>query len=207
MEEQGEQPTRDVGPPITLEVTPAPSGLSTAMTGLRWRTALGDLVEVWQAGELGRPVDWRWHVQARNGEILEQGEGHTRRRNARVAAMRYHPPVYPGTPTEPPASLVAKLLELLEHDDTIDVPPTRVAEVAARWAAELAPLLVQLPALPADQVETTWPAAWFSYVDTAPDVGEDVLVDGVPYKVAGRFPDGVPDRIRVRLTRSEARRA
>lgn len=29
-------------------------------------------IEVWQAA----PGDWHWHLKAKNGEILAQGEGH-----------------------------------------------------------------------------------------------------------------------------------
>lgn len=52
-----------------------------------WTTELGDVVTVWEAS----PEDWRWHVTAGNGEVLEQGEGHTRREDAVRAAVRYHP--------------------------------------------------------------------------------------------------------------------
>jgi len=187
-----------------IETLPAPEGLSPAMTGQRWTTAHGDRVTVWQAGALGRLIDWRWHVQARNGEIVGQGEGHPRRRSARIAAMRHHPPV--GQPAEVPAALVERLAGLLDRE-TAGPPGDDVRKIAEAWAAELAPLLTVAPPLPADQVETTWPAAWFSYLDDSPDVGAEVLVDGTPYRVAARYPDGVPDRIRVRLTRSEIRRA
>lgn len=244
---------------------------------LRWTTRYGDVVTVWQAAEIGRPVDWRWHVQARNGEIVGQGEGHSRRRIARMAAMRHHGPLrgpysnietrtdveppLPGSappallqkleeilhvlrndpfqgiasdrelarkvaeeiapllvaapelepapaPEAPPAALVEKLHELLEHDENTryyDVPGSG-RSAADRYASALLPFLVSLPALPDGELETTWPAAWFSYVDTAPDVGDEVLVNGVPHQVTLRLPDGVPDRIRVRLTRSEIRR-
>lgn len=82
-------------PEPLIETTPAPPGMSRSQTGQRWRTPLGALVEVWQAAPLGRPNDWRWNVKGRNGEIMDHGEGHTRWRNARRAAMRYHPPADP----------------------------------------------------------------------------------------------------------------
>lgn len=250
-------------PEPLIETTPAPPGMSRSQTGQRWRTPLGDLVEVWQAAPLGRPNDWRWNVKGRNGEIMDHGEGHTRWRNARRAAMRYHPPadpagelhvVFDGPPgpvagrfveTEnadgqgvgvgrweergkywhlilpgrlapeapeasdqhepPPLALVEKLAQLIA-DQGYHLPAS-ARLVAEDWALELAPLLVTLPELPPADVETTWPAAWFSYVEDSPDVGAEVLIDGTPYTVAARAPDGVPDRLRVRLTRSEIRRA
>lgn len=58
-----------------------------------WVTEHGDTVTVWQSAPLGTPMVWRWNVKAANGEIVGQGEGHPRRRSAREAAMRHHPPV------------------------------------------------------------------------------------------------------------------
>ena len=108
---------------VAIEVTPAPPGLSVAQTGYRWRTPLGDTVEVWQAAPLGHPLDWRWHVQAPNGEIVGQGEGHPRRRSARVAAMRYHWPAPPVVRGElhvvldgPPGPEAGRFVELEDAD-------------------------------------------------------------------------------------------
>jgi hypothetical protein len=57
----------------------------------RWTTTHGDVVEVWRVPRADRVEDWRWHVQARNGEIVEQGEGYTRKESACAAAKRHHP--------------------------------------------------------------------------------------------------------------------
>jgi uncharacterized protein YegP (UPF0339 family) len=38
--------------------------------------------------------EWRWHAQARNGEIVAQGEAHTRKEDAERAATH----VFPGVP-------------------------------------------------------------------------------------------------------------
>lgn len=35
-------------------------------------------IEVWQA----TPGDWHWHLKAKNGEILAQGEGHPTKQKA-----------------------------------------------------------------------------------------------------------------------------
>lgn len=56
---------------------------------MSWSTSHGDLVTVWEAS----PGDWRWHVQAANHEVVEQGEGHPRRITAVKAALRHHPRV------------------------------------------------------------------------------------------------------------------
>jgi hypothetical protein len=66
-----------------------------------WLTTHGDKVTVY--GHLvsestnwgGQVWDWRWHVQARNNRIVEQGEGHPRKSNAVRAALRHHPRVEP----------------------------------------------------------------------------------------------------------------
>lgn len=60
----------------------------------RWVTDHGDMVTVWRgAAPLAQPdqAPWHWHVQARNGEIVGQGEGHTRKEAAIAAAKRHHP--------------------------------------------------------------------------------------------------------------------
>lgn len=53
-----------------------------------WPTVHGDTVEVYSTG-----TEFRWRVQAANGEIVGQGEGHTRLSSAVDAAERHHPPV------------------------------------------------------------------------------------------------------------------
>lgn len=53
-----------------------------------WVTLHGDVVEVFTTGS-----EYRWHVQARNGEIVGQGEGHPQLSDAVSAAERHHPPV------------------------------------------------------------------------------------------------------------------
>jgi hypothetical protein len=72
-----------------------------------WLTNHGDKVTVWATTRTnwvligdgrfgsrnGERVEWRWHVQARNNRILEQGEGHPSKRNAVRAALRHHPRV------------------------------------------------------------------------------------------------------------------
>jgi hypothetical protein len=63
-----------------------------------WTTEHGDTVRVYLASGLGELLDWRWRVRAKNGETVGQGEGHPRRRSARYAAMRHHPPA--GSPEE-----------------------------------------------------------------------------------------------------------
>jgi hypothetical protein len=52
-----------------------------------WETTGGDVVELWQAED----GQWRWHVQAPNHEVVEQGEGYVRRIDAVDAALRHHP--------------------------------------------------------------------------------------------------------------------
>lgn len=76
-------------------MTPA-GGPGTPADGYRaldlpatWVTTHGDVVTVWEAS----PDDWRWHVTARNGEVVEHGEGHTREADAVRAALRHHPRV------------------------------------------------------------------------------------------------------------------
>lgn len=56
-----------------------------------WTTTHGDTVTIWQSARLGEVMNWRWRVRAKNGEIVGSGEGHTRRRKAREAALRHHP--------------------------------------------------------------------------------------------------------------------
>lgn len=73
-----------------------------------WETAHGDLVTVWQAAPLGSPMDWHWHVQAKNGEIVEGGEGYPRRSLAREAALRHHPVYRDGRPIDDPNSEVVE---------------------------------------------------------------------------------------------------
>ena len=53
-----------------------------------WKLANGDTVEVFRSG-----TQYRWHVQAANGEIVEQGEGHPSLHGAVEAAERHHPAV------------------------------------------------------------------------------------------------------------------
>lgn len=67
------------------------------MDEVTWQTNHGDKVVVWrslQVHAVGLDVTdvevWYWHVVARNGRVLEQGEGHTRRREAVTAALRHH---------------------------------------------------------------------------------------------------------------------
>lgn len=44
-----------------------------------------DKLEVYRSDHDG---DWHWHRQAANGEIIAQGEGYTRREDARTGALR-----------------------------------------------------------------------------------------------------------------------
>jgi len=54
-----------------------------------WTTIGGDRVTVYLDGQ----AEWRWHVQARNGEVVGSGEAHPDRRDAEAAALRHHPRV------------------------------------------------------------------------------------------------------------------
>lgn len=54
-----------------------------------WKTTHGDTVEVYEAGN----GEYRWRIQAGNGEVVEQGESHPVPWNAIAAAERHHPPV------------------------------------------------------------------------------------------------------------------
>lgn len=57
-----------------------------------WVTNHGDKVEVYNAQtQREGPDDFRWHVQSKNGEVVGQGEGHTRKEAAVEAAQRHHP--------------------------------------------------------------------------------------------------------------------
>jgi hypothetical protein len=57
-----------------------------------WRTTHGDVVSVFTRGRLR--TRWHWHVQSsRNWEIVEQGEGYSRRIDCVTAALRHHPRV------------------------------------------------------------------------------------------------------------------
>lgn len=63
------------------------------MTGIRqsWTTVLGDTVEVYETG-FGALREFRFRVQAANGEIVATGsEGYTRKSAAAEAARRYFP--------------------------------------------------------------------------------------------------------------------
>jgi hypothetical protein len=158
-----------------------------------WTTAHGDTVTVWQAAPPGRLLNWRWHVHAANGEIVGQGQGHTRRRNARAAAMRHHPPV--GGP--PSRYLIARLADLLEHEDRINLSYTAIPEVAATLAAQIVEE-ISTPVNP-DRTAVELPRAWLAVPDSIPMPGQRVLLDGVPHAVYGLETD--PDRAVVRLAR------
>jgi uncharacterized protein YegP (UPF0339 family) len=41
--------------------------------------------EIWRAA----PKDWRWHLKAKNGEIVSQGEGYKTRAGASKAVERH----------------------------------------------------------------------------------------------------------------------
>ena len=65
---------------------------------ITWTTTHGDTVEVWRSLQIHadgldvRNVEvWYWHVIARNGRIVGQGEGHSRKHAAVKAAERHHP--------------------------------------------------------------------------------------------------------------------
>ena len=185
-----------------IETTPAPAGMSPGMTGYRWTTAHGDTVEVWQAAGLGESLDWRWHVQSRNGEVVGHGEGHTRRRAAREAAQRHHPPV-----GEPSAELVDKLTELLDaagpRDWPLDAALDRSRELAAAWAKELAAAVRPLQAASAPPVTDTTavvlPRQWLALHEHEPTHGDRVLLGGQRHEVL--HLDRYPDRVVVHLAR------
>ena len=62
-----------------------------------WRTTHGDVVSVFTRGRLR--ARWYWHVQSSNNwEIVEQGEGYSRRIDAVTAAERHHPRVEAWSP-------------------------------------------------------------------------------------------------------------
>jgi len=46
------------------------------------------VVEVWQSSAT---FQWHWHAKAPNGEIVSQGEAHTRKWSAKRAARRLFP--------------------------------------------------------------------------------------------------------------------
>jgi len=109
-----------------------------------WTTTHGDTVTVYPTirlgdiRDMGKVFGWRWRVQATNGEILESGEQHPRRRNARVAAVRHHPPL--GAVTDTDAAAVTRFLAwLVDHDCAVahadHVPPTVFATAPAQHAA------------------------------------------------------------------------
>lgn len=54
-----------------------------------WPTEHGDTVEVYETEDR----EFRWRVQARNGEIVGSGESHTSPWTAIEAATRHHPPM------------------------------------------------------------------------------------------------------------------
>lgn len=115
-----------------------------------WMTTHGDTVTVYPTirlgdiRDMGKPFGWRWRVRAANGETLESGEEHTRRRDARTAATRHHPPL--GAPTDTDAAAVTRFLSwLVDHDcavahaDHVPAPvwataPAQHAAMVQRWA-------------------------------------------------------------------------
>ena len=58
-----------------------------------WTTTHGDEVRVFERLRLRKAKRWYWHVTAANAEIVEHGEGYSRRIDAIAAAERHHPRV------------------------------------------------------------------------------------------------------------------
>lgn len=95
------------------------------MTGLQtWTTRHGDTVEVFRAGD-----GFRYRVQARNGEIVEQGsEGYARVEDAAEAASRHHPVINDLSPDDDGEDLAEQLVEHLADEADV-VAPEELIEV------------------------------------------------------------------------------
>lgn len=67
---------------------------------ITWTTTHGDQVTIWRSSDYNDDARMRWYyrVRARNGRIVEHGQGYTRCTNAVHAALRHHPRIVDGEP-------------------------------------------------------------------------------------------------------------
>jgi hypothetical protein len=111
----------------------------------RWMTNHGDVVTVWYAeNQQGHPRDWRWHVQARNGEVVGQGEGHTRKEAAVEAAKRHHP--YVLDPEQMPEGLQIEVNRITRAQRILNMVLRAQGQPVESWQVEFVARALEMEA-------------------------------------------------------------